>query len=147
MLAGVTVPAVKRLSALFLVLVLGACATTSKKSSLEALKPTVESFHQLIRWRDYRSAARFIVPERREDFQRARLEQNDDQDLTVTDYEIEDVKLSADGQRATVKSRIQWMRLPSASARTALVTSEFVLRDGAWLLERQLEGPFEGELP
>ncbi|WP_163995827.1 hypothetical protein [Pyxidicoccus caerfyrddinensis] len=137
----------KRLSALFLVLVLGACATTSKKSSLEALKGTVESFHQVIRWRDYRSAARFIVPERREDFQRARIKQNDDQDLTVTDYEIEDVKLSEDGQRATVQSRIQWMRLPSASARTALVTSEFVLRNGAWLLERQLEGPFEGELP
>ncbi len=147
MLAGATVPAVKRLSALFLVLVLGACATTSKKSSLEALKGTVESFHQVIRWRDYRSAARFIVPERREDFQRARIKQNDDQDLTVTDYEIEDVKLSEDGQRATVQSRIQWMRLPSASARTALVTSEFVLRNGAWLLERQLEGPFEGELP
>jgi hypothetical protein len=147
MLTGATFPAVKRLSALFLVLVLGACATTSKKSSLEALKTTVESFHQVIRWRDYRSAARFIVPERREDFQRARIKLHDDQDLTVTDYEIEDVKLSEDGQRATVQSRIQWMRLPSASARTALVTSEFVQRNGAWLLERQLEGPFEGELP
>jgi hypothetical protein len=107
----------------------------------------VESFHQLIRWRDYRSAARLIVPERRQDFQRARIDMKDDRDLTITDYEIEDVKVSEDGQRATVQSRIQWMRLPSASERTALVTSEFVLRDGAWLLERQLEGPFEGELP
>lgn len=137
----------KRLSALFLVLALGACATTSKKSNLEALKPTVERFHQLIRWRDYRSAARLIVPERRQDFQRARIELHDDRDLTITDYEIEDVKLSEDGQRATVQSRVQWMRLPSASERTALVTSEFIFRDGAWLLERQLEGPFEGELP
>ena len=63
-----------RLPALFLALVLSACATTSKKSNLEALKPTVESFHQLIRWRDYRSAARLIVPERRVDFQRARID-------------------------------------------------------------------------
>ncbi|WP_164006848.1 hypothetical protein [Pyxidicoccus trucidator] len=137
----------KRLPALFLVLVLGACATTSKKSNLEALKPTVESFHQLIRWRDYRSAARLIVPERRTDFQRARIDLHDERDLTITDYEIEDVKLSDDGQRATVQSRIQWMRLPSASERTALVTSEFVFRNGTWLLERQLDGPFEGELP
>ncbi len=128
-------------------LVLGACATTSKKSNLEALKPTVESFHQLIRWRDYRSAARLIVPERRTDFQRARIDLHDERDLTITDYEIEDVKLSDDGQRATVQSRIQWMRLPSASERTALVTSEFVFRNGTWLLERQLDGPFEGELP
>ena len=137
----------RRLPALFLLLLLGACATTTKKSNLEALKPTVESFHQLIRWRDYRSAARLIVPEKRVDFQRARVEKRDDRDLTITDYEIEDVKVSEDGQRATVQSRIQWLRLPSASEQTALVTSEFVFRNGAWLLERQLEGPFEGELP
>ncbi len=140
-------PRVKRLPALLLVLLLGACATTSKKSSLEQLKPTVERFHQLIRWRDYRSAARLIVPERSVDFQRARIEMKDDRDLTITDYEIEDVKVSDDGERATVQSRIQWLRLPSASEQTALVTSEFVLRNGAWLLERQLQGPFEGELP
>jgi hypothetical protein len=138
---------VRRLPALLLVLVLGACATASKKSSLEQLKPTVESFHQLIRWRDYRSAARYIVPERRQDFQRARVEKKDDRDLTITDYEIEDVKVSDDGERATIQSRIQWLRLPSATEQTALVTSEFVLRNGVWLLERQLEGPFAGELP
>lgn len=137
----------RRLPALFLALVLAACATTSKKSNLEALKTTVESFHQLIRWRDYRAAARLIVPERREDFQRARLERKDDRDLTITDYELEGVELSEDGQRATVQSRIHWMRLPSASEQSALVTSEFVLRSGAWLLERQQEGPFAGELP
>lgn len=144
---GASLRSVKRLPALFLVLVLGACATTSKKSSLEALKPTVESFHQLIRWKDYRAASSLVVPERREDFQRARREHKDDQDLSIADYEIEDVKLSDDGQRATVHSRIQWMRLPSASAHTDVVTSEFVLRDGKWLLERQEDGPFEGELP
>ncbi len=137
----------RRLPAFFLVLVLAACATSSKKSNLEALKTTVERFHELIRWRDYRAAARLIVPERREDFQRARIELKDDRDLTITDYELEGVELSEDGQRATVQSRIQWMRLPSASEQTALVSSEFVLREGAWLLERQREGPFAGELP
>ncbi|WNZ64048.1 hypothetical protein QEG98_10375 [Myxococcus sp. MxC21-1] len=136
-----------RLPALLLALVLGACATTSKKSNLEALKPTVERFHQALRWKDFRSASHILVPERRKDFQKARLALNDDKDLSITDYEIEDVKLSDDGHRATVQSRIQWMRLPSASERTAVVTSEFVFRDGAWLLESQDDGPFEGELP
>ncbi|MCP3138509.1 hypothetical protein [Pyxidicoccus xibeiensis] len=107
----------------------------------------MEQFHQLIRWKDYRAAARIIVPEKRSDFSKARVELKDDRDLSITDYEIEDVKLSEDGMRATVQSRIQWMRLPSATEQTALVTSEFVFRDGVWLLERQLEGPFEGELP
>lgn len=141
-------PHVNRLPALLLVLLLsGACAHTKKQSNLETLKPAVEGFHKHIRWRDYRGAAQFIVPERRDDFERARRQHHDDKDLTITDYEIEEVKLSEDAQRATVRSRIQWMRLPSASERTASVTSEFVYRDGTWLLERQLEGPFDGELP
>ncbi|AEI65411.1 hypothetical protein [Corallococcus macrosporus] len=119
----------------------------SKKSNLETLKPTVERFHQAIRWKDFQSASRIIVPERRKDFQKARIELNDDKDLSITDYEVVDVKVSADGNQATIQSRIQWMRLPSASERTALVTSEFVFRDGAWQLESQEDGPFEGELP
>ena len=132
--------------ALLLALALSACAH-SKKSNLETLQPVVEGFHKSIRWKDFRAAAKAIVPERREDFERARRQLKDEEDLSITDYELEDVKLSEDGLRATVISRVQWMRLPSVSAKTATVTSEFVFRDGTWLLERQLEGPFDGELP
>jgi hypothetical protein len=137
-----------RLLAVLLVLALGgACAHTKKNSDLEALRPVVESFHQRVRWKDYRVAAHYIVPERRQDFEKARREHQDDRDLSITDYELEDVQLSEDGQRATVTSHINWMRLPSVSEQSATVTSEFVFRDGTWLLERQLGGPFDGELP
>lgn len=132
--------------ALLLALALAGCAH-SPKDKLETLKPIVEGFHKSIRWKDFRGAARIIVPERRDRFEDARRELKDEDDLSVTDYELEDVKLSDDGLRATVISRVQWMRLPSASAKTATVTSEFVYRDGTWLLERQLGGPFAGELP
>ncbi len=132
--------------ALLLALALSACAH-SKKSNLESLKPIVEGFHKSIRWKDYRGAAQVIVPERRERFEDARRELKDSEDLSFTDYELEEVRVSEDGQRATVFSRVQWMRLPSASAKTATVKSEFVYRDGTWMLERQLGGPFEGELP
>ncbi|XXF79817.1 hypothetical protein P2318_08690 [Myxococcaceae bacterium GXIMD 01537] len=132
--------------ALLLALALAGCAHT-KKSALEDLKPVVDGFHQRIRWKDFRGAARAIVPERRDAFEKARRDLKDEDDLSVTDYEIEDVKVSPDGQRAQVISRIQWMRLPSVSAKTATVTSEFIYRDGAWMLERQLDGPFAGELP
>ncbi|HSP80428.1 MAG TPA: hypothetical protein VLQ93_17990 [Myxococcaceae bacterium] len=134
--------------AVLLVLALGgACAHTQKTSHLQALRPAVESFHQRIRWRDYRYAARYIVPERRQDFEQARRELHDERDLSITDYEIEGVELSEDNQRAIITSRISWMRLPSVSEQSATVTSEFVHRDGVWLLERQLGGPFDGELP
>lgn len=137
-----------RLLALLLVLLIGgSCAHTPSKPPTELLKKAAEGFHERIRWRDYPVAARYVIPERRKDFERARREQQDERDLTVTDYEIQEVEYSEDGYRATVTSRIEWMRLPSASARSATVTSEFVYREGAWLLERQFGGPFDGELP
>jgi hypothetical protein len=138
---------VKCLPALMVALVLGgACAHTPPKSDLETLRPVVEGFHKNLRWRNYRALATFIVPEERKDFEKKRRELHDERDLTVTDYEIEDVKLHADGRRATVLSRVQWMRLPSVSEQSDSVTSEFIFRDGAWLLESQQAGPFAGEL-
>ena len=132
---------------LLLALVGGACAHTTKSTGMEGLRPVVEDFHKRLRWKDFRGVARHIVPERREEFMRRRTELQDERDLSVTDFEILEAVLDPEGMRATVTSRLQWMRLPSASEQSATVTSEFVFREGAWLLERQLEGPFAGELP
>ncbi|WP_370458954.1 hypothetical protein [Aggregicoccus sp. 17bor-14] len=106
----------------------------------------MEDFHKMVRWGEYRAAARYVVPERRADFERARRELNDARDLSITDYEIDEATLAPDEQHATVVSRIQWMRLPSMSAKTSTVTSQFVYVNGAWLLERQSEGPFADAL-
>ena len=125
----------------------GGCAHTKKKSDLETLRPVVESFHQRVRWKDYRIAARLIVPERRQDFEKARREHQDERDLSITDYEIEEVQVVEEGERAIVTSRIKWMRLPSVSEQSDTVTSEIIYREGKWLLEKQLGGPFDGELP
>lgn len=145
---GATVLRVIRLLAVLLAFALGTgCAHTKKKSDLESLRPVVESFHQRVRWKDYRIAARYIVPERRQDFERARRERQDERDLSITDYEIEEVQVEEEGARAIVTSRIKWMRLPSVSEQSDTVTSEFIYRDGRWLLEKQAGGPFDGELP
>jgi hypothetical protein len=125
----------------------GACAHTTQSTGLEGLRPVVEDFHQRVRWKDFRGAAKYLVPESREVFLRARAEHRDDRDLSITDFEILDVQLAPDGMRAIVVTRMQWMRLPSPSEQTATVTSEYVFRDKAWLLERMDEGPFEGEFP
>jgi hypothetical protein len=132
---------------LLLALLGGACTHTPKGTGLEELKPVVEDFHKRIRWKDFRGAARHIVAESQEPFLKARAAQQDDRDLSITDFEILEIALSADGLRGTVTTRLQWMRLPSASEQTATITSEFVFRDGAWLLERMEGGPFAGELP
>ncbi len=135
------------LSLCLLPLLGGGCAHTKPSSTgLEGLRPAVEDFHKQVRWGEYRAAARYLVPERRPDFERARREKNDARDLSITDYEIDEASLSEDGMRATVISRIQWMRLPSMSATTSTVTSEWTYVNGAWLLERQSDGPFADEL-
>ncbi|WNG42386.1 hypothetical protein F0U60_39820 [Archangium minus] len=133
---------------MFLALTLGgACAHTKKNANTENLRPTVESFHQRVRWKDFRVASGHIVPERRQDFERALRESEAERDLNITDYEIESVEMVEEGQRAIVTSTIRWTRLPSVSEQKAAVTSEFVFRNGTWLLERQLGGPFDGVLP
>ena len=138
-----------RLLARFLLLALlgGACAHTPQNTGMEGLKPIVEQFNQRVRWKDFRGAARHIVPERREAFLKARRDMQDERDLSITDFEVLEVTQSPDGERAFVTTRFQWMRLPSATEQTATVTSEFVFQNGTWLLERMLDGPFEGELP
>ena len=139
-----------RLLAVLFVLVLGgACAHTNQKKPAdeEALRPAVESFHQRVRWKDYRFVTRFVVPERRQDFERGLREREDERDLDVTDYEIEDVAMAEEGHRAIVTSRFHWTRLPSVTVKKDTVISEFVFRDGAWLLEKQHGGPFDGSLP
>ncbi|MBI3184617.1 MAG: hypothetical protein HYZ28_20975 [Myxococcales bacterium] len=106
------------------------------------MRPAAETFHQRIRWRDFRGAAELIVEERRQAFESESRAKDDERNLTVTDYRLEDARVSDDGQKATVVSRISWLRLPSVSEQSEMVTSEYVFRDGAWLLERQQGGPF-----
>lgn len=118
------------------------CATTPK-GELEDLKPAVRAVHQSFRWKDFRGAADLIVPERQESFIKARLKLNDDQDLFITNFELEDAKLSPDQTIAKVVTKISWYRLPSTTEKSAIVTSVFVWREGAWKLESQDDGPFE----
>lgn len=134
---------------LLMALLGGACAHTPQSTGLEGLRPVVEDFHKRIRWKDFRGASRHLVPERREAFLRARAELHDDRDLSITDFEVLDAQLAADGMRGFVTTRLQWMRLPSPSEQTATVTEEYVYlpQEKTWQLERMLDGPFEGELP
>jgi hypothetical protein len=128
-----------------LVCLLGACAH-STANRLEALRRSADTFHQRARWRDFRGAAELIILERRLAFERARSQGHDDRDLTVTDYQLEDARLTPDSQRAIVVSRLNWVRLPSVTEETALITTEWVWRDGTWFVARQDAGPFVEDL-
>lgn len=120
-----------------------ASCVTVPKGEVDDLKPTVESFHQRARWKDFRGAAELIVEERAPTFIKARSKQNDDRDLFITNFELEDAQVAKDLLTANVVTKISWYRLPSTTEKTVTVNSIFVWRGSAWRLESQDDGPFE----
>ena len=132
------------LSLLFL-LVTG-CAHQQRASAVDGLKRTADTFHQRCRWKDYRSAADLVVPERREAFLAARERLNDEKDLSISDYDLDELTLSEDGKSGRVVSRVSWTRLPSLSEKSETIRNDFYLVRGEWLLGRSDRGPFVDEL-
>jgi hypothetical protein len=123
-----------------------ACAHSPPRGDASSLKKAAEAFHQRVRWKDLAGAIELLVPERRQPFEDGYRARRDEHDLSITDYELEDLRVAADGQSAVVVSRLSWMRLPSVSVETETVRSSYVFRHGAWWLEQQDRGPFAKEL-
>jgi hypothetical protein len=131
---------------LLLLLTSAACAHLRSGGDIEALKPTIEGFHRALRWKDFRAASDRLVPERRAAFTKARLKNDDDRDLFVTDFQLEDAQVASDRLSATVVSKLTWYRLPSSVEQRAVITTVLVWRDDAWQVESQDDGPFVLEL-
>ena len=121
------------------------CATVPK-GDVEMLKPTIEAFHQAVRWKDFQAISQMLVPEKREAFMAARKTMKDERDLFISDYEIQDAKLSLDLLKAAAVSHIKWYRLPSVSEEDSTVTSNWIWKDKMWKLDSQNGGPFASEL-
>jgi hypothetical protein len=119
-------------------LTLSACNQHAGNPS--TLKPRIEKFHQAIRWKDFSAASKLLRPEKQALFLNARLQDND---LSITDYELEQAEISADGTTAVCTSRLSWFRLPQISEHSALVRSHFVWENKNWYLDRQENGPFQ----
>ena len=123
-----------------------ACAHVPKGGNAESLKKAAEAFHSRARWKDFRGAGELIIPERREAFDKAVTERGDEKNLSISDYDLEEMKLWAEGFEGQVVSKVSWVRFPSVSEQSATVRSQFVYRNGAWWLARQDTGPFADEL-
>jgi hypothetical protein len=113
--------------------------------TMSTLKSTYEEFEQRARWGDSAALGQIVVPERRAAFLAARG--RDASDLSVTEVDLLDVNLSQEGTRATVTSRMHWLRLPSASEQVENVRSEWVARGEQWLLESMQGGPYPDLAP
>lgn len=121
------------------------CATVPK-GDVDLLKPTIEAFHQAARWKDFQAIGELLVPEKKDAFMKARKDLKDEKDLYITDYELQDAKISLDLLKASAVSHIKWYRLPSTSEQDSTVTSNWIWREKGWRLDSQDGGPFASEL-
>ncbi|MDQ3265073.1 MAG: hypothetical protein M3Y59_15675 [Myxococcota bacterium] len=138
-----------RLPALLLCTTLmSACTHTPVRteSDVQEVKSTADAFHRRTRWKDFQSASSLIVPERRAAFLAARDAQRDERDLSISDYELLEMRVEADGSRAEVVSRISWFRMPNLSEHSDTVITELVPVGTTWLIARQSRGPFTPEM-
>ncbi len=131
----------RHIAALFL---LSACATT--KGDKDTLKPTLEAFHSGMRWKDLRSLSQVLMPDKREGFDKAVKDRDDEKNLFVSDYSLEDCKVALDVLSAVCYSKVSWYRLPSISEKTVTIATTLRWKGGLWLIEKQSDGPFAEEL-
>ena len=132
--------------ALLGVALLLSCAHARIQGDADAARKTADLFHHRVRWRDFGGATLLLVPEKRAAFDEARRTLNDERDLSISDYQLDELQLAESGTEARVVSRMSWYRLPSVSTHEDTVVTELVYQNGAWLISRQQGGPFDEEL-
>lgn len=126
--------------------VFAACATTNK-GDLDLLKPTLDTFHGRMRWKDYGQLPPLLVPDKRIAFVKACNARDDEKNLFITDYQLEDCQMTPEDQTVAIcMSKVSWYRLPSASEKTVIVATTLKWQGGQWLVDRQSDGPFAEEL-
>ena len=131
----------RALSILFLVALCGFACGRPRKPSLSELKPTAEKFYTSIRWKDFRGAAEYVVPQKQSAFIRARIAKNDDRDLYITEANLEDARIV--NSIATVIARLSWYRLPSTTVTQDVQEVRFVWEKNRWWVESIDTGPFD----
>jgi hypothetical protein len=121
------------------------CTHSPFTAGPDQLRSANEDFERSLRFQDYGGAAQFVIPPRRGGFLASRRKEAND--LTITDMEVIDVQMAADGQHALVMSRMRWVRLPSVTEVTAEVQGQWDVVDNQWLLVSLAGGPFKELAP
>jgi hypothetical protein len=110
------------------------CGCQSKPQERANLGFSVQTYHQHLRWGRYQQAASFLVPEERNAFLGRHDELGDD--YKVMNVEIRHLAPEADPNEASAEVIIEWVREPDMVVHKDKRTQTWVLREGAWLLER-----------
>ncbi|OGP60227.1 MAG: hypothetical protein A2V67_18715 [Deltaproteobacteria bacterium RBG_13_61_14] len=115
------------------VLVLSACASNRYLALQgQSLEERVNKYNDLYRWREYDSAANYLLPSVRRDF--LAVIDSYRHDLNVEDYVIKDIHLDEEGRNATVVVARSFFKMPSVSLQQEEITQHWVRAVGEWYL-------------
>jgi hypothetical protein len=126
--------------ALLIGLGLAGCKSVTGVSDSD-LNGVVKMFHHDLRWKYFKTAAARVDPRYAQDF----LEQLEDseKDLSITEWEIRRMNPSKEGDRAVVRIRIKYFKMPSTVLQDETMEQVWELKEKAWYLVSQEGGPFE----
>lgn len=114
-------------------LVLSACASNRYLALQgQSLEERVNKFNDLYRWREYDTAANYLLPSLRQDF--LAVTESFRQDLNVEDYVVKDIRLDEEGRSAKVVVSRSFFKMPSVSLQQEEITQHWVRAAGEWYL-------------
>lgn len=101
------------------------------------LRKCVMLYNDGIRWGQWKQAAAFLPPDKREDFIERKEAQQDT--TRVTEFEIRDVRYDSSNDTATVLVEYAWHRYPSLVVARGRVRQHWAFRANEWLMDSQEE--------
>ncbi|MFA6033820.1 MAG: nuclear transport factor 2 family protein [Myxococcota bacterium] len=111
----------------------------------DTLGQLVWEFNKDMRWKRFQQAGKFMPYEMRTEFVTAM--EKEEGDLNITDYEIKEGIVAADGNSAVFKVRITWYKNNEGVEKKGQMTQNWKKVNGNWVMASlDGDGPWKPEL-
>ena len=100
-----------------------ACSSHLDKPVTEVAEMSRDDFMNALRWKQYKVAAEFMLPENRKDFLATFRKLKD---IHITDVRLLDLQETAEGRRFETSIEMDYYLLPSVSVKTFSFTQDWV---------------------
>jgi hypothetical protein len=100
-----------------------ACSSHLDKPVTEVAEMSRDDFMNALRWKQYKVAAEFMLPENRKDFLATFRELKD---IHITDVRLLDLQETAEGRRFETSIEMDYYLLPSVSVKTFSFAQDWV---------------------
>jgi|WetSurMetagenome_2_1015567.scaffolds.fasta_scaffold159099_1 hypothetical protein len=110
---------------LLAVAIVGGCSTFGNpKFNEKDFSEMVDAFNTALRWRDFKSASAFVLPEVQEEFWQ--MVDSMDKRVRLTEYEVRNVAWNDKGQPVSVFIRYQYFFMSNPELRSKTIHQEWV---------------------